>query len=180
MRARLLDFIKFRGSNDSLFESFQDFNVFFAKKLRMLKMPANAALIVIPPLASLHRMGSYDLHFNDSAIQRTFGFKLLISEWVQPIVDAGRQSKARIILIGAHSMGSNMPAKFENLQGTKQIQHLNEELAKYCAKENLTFLNPYNLTKGQYSMDGVHYAWRGNLRKLLPISNVLKFTKEQQ
>ena len=104
----------------------------------------------------------------------------MLSHYVQPIVDAAlRLPGTMVVIIGIHSMGSNMPSAYAAKQNEEVIVPFNRALQEYAEAHGLGYLDTFNLTKGHYTSDGVHYGMEANLLKAQLLLNYLDLFRSE-
>ena len=132
--------------------------------LRLDRIEPYSAIIIYPP--GLH------------ADMRNPGH--MLSNYVQPIVDAAQRVPSTVVvIIGIHSMAPNMPPQYAARQSEEVIVPFNRALQQYAEARGLGYLDTYNLTKGSFSSDGVHYGAEANLLKAQLLLNYLDLYRRE-
>jgi hypothetical protein len=90
----------------------------------------------------------------------------LIQAYVHPLVEAARRvNDTFVVLVGLHAMLPNMPAAYAQSQSESAVRFFNDALQGYARAHGLAFVDPFHLSRGQHSSDGVHLGLRGNVLK---------------
>ena len=98
----------------------------------------------------------------------------MLRNYVQPIVDAAQRVPGTVaVIIGVHSMGPNMPREYAGRQCEAVIVPFNYALRQYAEARGIGYLDTYNLTKGLFTSDGMHYGAEANLLKAQLLLNYL-------
>jgi hypothetical protein len=90
----------------------------------------------------------------------------LIRSYVDPLVEAARRANDTfVVLVGLHAMLPNMPAAYAQSQSEEAVRFFNDALRGYARAHGLAFVDPFHLSEGQHSADGVHLGLRANVLK---------------
>jgi hypothetical protein len=132
--------------------------------LRLEVIEPDSALVIYPP--GLHADMRKPTH--------------MLSSYVEPIVNAARQVAGTVVVIvGLHSMGPNMPAEYAEAQSDEVIVNFNYALRQYAETRGIGYMDTFNLTKGYYTSDCVHYGRDANLLKAQMILNFLDINRQE-
>jgi hypothetical protein len=134
-----------------------------AETMVLRRVLPGSALLIFPP--GLHA----DLFKPD----------MLLRDYVQPILDAIPKaapigSRPVVLISGVHSMGPNQPKMYaKSKQSPRAILTFNRALRAFADSLGLSYLDTYDLTRGLYTSDGVHYGAEANLLKAQLLLNFL-------
>ena len=112
-----------------------------------------------------------------SGIHDNFDWKMMISDYLEPIVSIVSSKGIgwpRLVWLTTHAAGPLKPLTYAVKQGNEAIKRYNQQIARFCYRNNITLFDTYNMTRQTYSYDGTHYGLGVNMVKAQVLLNFIE------